>query len=50
MIDRVYKTVQTILAKERNGILTPEDFNILAKLAQDTIFRGYFYCINSNFW
>jgi hypothetical protein len=42
MIDLVYKTVQTILAKDRNGLVTPEEFNNLSKLVQDTIFRGYF--------
>jgi len=42
MIDEVFKTVQTILAKDRNGFITPEEFNILARLVQDSIYRGYF--------
>ncbi len=42
MIDLIYKTVQTILAKDRNGVLTPEEFNILANNSQDEIFREYF--------
>ena len=42
MIDLIFKTVQTILAKDRNGLLTPEEFNILANQVQSSIVRGYF--------
>ena len=42
MLDRVYQTVLTLLSKDLQGNVTPVEFNRLAKLAQDEIFRGYF--------
>jgi len=42
MIDDVFKTVKTILNKENDGHITPEEFNIIANNIQNEIFRGYF--------
>lgn len=42
MIDLVYKTVQTLMNKENNGYLSPTEFNLMAKLAQDEIYKDYF--------
>ena len=42
MIDTVYKTLQTIVNKEQDGYVSPEEFNQLAKQVQDKIFRNYF--------
>ncbi len=42
MIDQVYKTLQTIVNKEQDGYVSPEEFNDLSKQVQDNIFRSYF--------
>ena len=42
-IDSVYQTVLAITNKEQRGIITPQDFNLLAKQAQLNIFEEYFY-------
>lgn len=42
MIDEVYQLSLVLLSKDSQGWVTPEEFNKVAKLAQDSIFRGYF--------
>ncbi len=42
MIDLAYKTIQSFLAKDRNGFVTPEEFNTFGFKAIDIIFREYF--------
>jgi hypothetical protein len=42
MLDLAYKTIQTFLAKDRNGFLSPTDFNVFAFQVVDIIFREYF--------
>lgn len=42
MIDLVYKTLQVILNKENQGNVRPTQFNLVAKLVQNEIYRGYF--------
>lgn len=46
MIDIVYQLLKTIVNKELRGNITPAEFNLIAKQAQDRIFRGYFDDIN----
>lgn len=46
MIDTVYQIVKTVLNKELRGNLVPDEFNKLAKQAQDTIFNNYFVDAN----
>lgn len=46
MIDQVYKTLQTIVNKEHDGYVSPEEFNSLAKQVQDNIFRNYWEDFN----
>lgn len=41
-VDTVYKVLLTIINKEQNGYITPEEFNLLANNVQQEIFRGYF--------
>lgn len=41
-VDKVYKTVMTILNKEQDGYITPEEFNLMASNVQLEVFRGYF--------
>jgi hypothetical protein len=43
MINSVYNTVLNIVAKERNGFITPEEFNSFAKQAQLELFQQYFF-------
>lgn len=43
MINSVYNTVLNIVAKERNGFITPEEFNSFAKQSQLELFQQYFY-------
>lgn len=43
MINSVYNTVLNIVAKERNGFITPEEFNSFAKQSQLELFLQYFY-------
>jgi len=42
MIDTVYQLLKTIVNKELRGNLSPAEFNLIAKQAQESIFRGYF--------
>lgn len=42
MLDLAFKTVQTFLAKDRNGFLSPVDFNTFGFKAISIIFREYF--------
>lgn len=42
MIDLVYQVLLSILNKEQRGTVRPSDFNTLAKLVQEEIYRGYF--------
>ena len=42
MIDTVYQLLKTIVNKELRGLITPAEFNLIAKQVQDNIFRGYF--------
>lgn len=42
MIDLVYKTVTTIINKENNGYVSPDEFNKIANFVQEKIFKGYF--------
>jgi hypothetical protein len=41
MIDIIYQLLKTIVNKELRGNVTPAEFNLIAKQAQDKIFRGY---------
>ena len=43
MIDSVKKTVLSIISKDNRGYITPEEFNLFAKSAQQEIFESYFY-------
>ena len=43
MIDRIYRTVLSILNKEQRGYITPTEFNEFAQQAQIEIFENYFY-------
>ena len=43
MINEVRNTVLSILNKNNNGYLTPEEFNLFARQAQLEIFEEYFY-------
>jgi hypothetical protein len=45
-IDNVYKTVLTILNKEKRGYVTPREFNDYARQAQLEIFESYFSGVN----
>lgn len=42
MLDTIYKTLLTILNKENQGYISPEEFNLLANNTQQEIFRSYF--------
>ena len=41
-VDKVYKTLNTIINKENNGYVSPEEFNLIGNTVQLEIFRGYF--------
>jgi hypothetical protein len=43
MINSVRNTVMSILNKDNNGYITPEEFNSFAKQAQLELFQQYFY-------
>lgn len=47
MIDTIYKVLLTIMNKENQGYISPEEFNLLAINVQNEIFRGYFNDSNS---
>lgn len=42
MIDSVFQVVKTIVNKELRGVPTPGELNLMARNAQERIFRGYF--------
>lgn len=46
MIDTVYKLILTLLSKDRDGTVTPTEFNLIAHQVQQEIFRGYFEDFN----
>jgi len=43
MVNSVRQTVLSILNKNNNGFITPDEFNMFAKQAQLEIFNEYFY-------
>jgi len=47
MIDTIYKVLLTILNKENQGYISPEEFNLLSINVQNEIFRSYFNDENS---
>lgn len=42
MIDLVYSTVTIIINKEQNGYVSPDEFNKIANLVQEKIYKNYF--------
>ena len=46
-IDTVYQRVLAIANKEQRGYITPQEFNLMANLAQMSIFESYFYDKNA---
>jgi len=42
-IDTVYQKVLALANKEQRGYITPQEFNLFAKIAQDEILDQYFY-------
>ena len=45
-VDRVYQTVLAVANKEQRGYITPQEFNLFANHAQNSIFEQYFYDLN----
>lgn len=45
-VDRVYQTVLALANKEQRGYITPQEFNLFANHAQNSIFEQYFYDLN----
>ena len=45
-VDTVYQTVLALANKEQRGYITPQEFNLFARLAQMDIFEQYFYDLN----
>ena len=45
-VNTVYQTVLALANKEQRGYITPQEFNLFARLAQQEIFEQYFYDIN----
>ena len=45
-IDAVYQTVLALANKEQRGYITPQEFNLFANQAQQSIFEQYFYDLN----
>ena len=45
-VNTVYQTVLALANKEQRGYITPQEFNLFARLAQKEIFEQYFYDIN----
>ena len=43
MINEIYQTVLAIANKEQRGYITPQEFNLFANQAQNSIFEQYFY-------
>lgn len=46
MINTVRNTVMSVLNKDNNGYITPQEFDLFAKQAQLEIFEDYFYQYN----
>ena len=42
-VNEVYQTVLAIANKEQRGYITPQEFNLFANQAQQSIFEQYFY-------
>ena len=42
MIDTIYKVLLTIINKENQGYISPEEFNLIAINVQNEIFSEYF--------
>lgn len=42
MINRIYLVIQTLINKDQNGYISPDEFNIIADNIQNRIQRGYF--------
>lgn len=42
MINRIYLVIQTLINKDQNGYISPDEFNIIAGNIQNRILRGYF--------
>jgi hypothetical protein len=47
MINIIRNTVLSIISKDNNGYLTPEEFNLLSRQAQLEIFTQYMYDLNN---
>ena len=47
MINEIRNTVLSLLNKNNNGYLTPEEFNLFANQAQLEVYESYFYDLNS---
>ena len=45
-VNTVYQTVLALANKEQRGYITPQEFNLFARLAQKEIFEQYFFDIN----
>ena len=45
-VDTVYQRVLALANKEQRGYITPQEYNLLANLAQMQIFESYFYTKN----
>ena len=45
-VNRVYQTVLAVANKEQRGYITPQEFNLFANQAQNSIFEQYFYDLN----
>ena len=43
MINEVRNTVLSIINKDNNGFITPDQFNLYADIAQKEVFEGYFH-------
>lgn len=47
MINEIRNTVLSLLNKNNNGYLTPEEFNLFAAQAQLEVYESYFYDLNN---
>ena len=45
-VNTVYQTVLALANKEQRGYITPQEFNLYAEHAQNSIFEQYFYDLN----
>jgi hypothetical protein len=45
-VNTVYQTVLALADKDQGGYITPQEFNLFAKHAQNEIFEQYFYDLN----